>query len=87
MKFKVGNPKYKQVVQQVPVFKNLSILAKTYVSHTAAKLNNLFLQMVNNFEMIKMGLNQRYSIPDVNKVDFYFVMEGKLRIKCLKMNL
>jgi hypothetical protein len=84
LKFKVGNPKYKQVVQQVPIFRNLSILAKTHVSQLSGLI---FSQMVNNFEMIKLGIGQRYPIPDVNKVDFYFVMEGRLRIKCSQMNL
>ena len=55
----------------MPVFRNLSILAKSY--------------MVKNFEMIKLGLNQRYEIPDVNKVDFYFVMEGRLKVKCMNL--
>jgi hypothetical protein len=66
MRFECGNPKFKQVVTTIPMFRNLSILAKDY--------------LVDNFSIISMKNTDIHPIVDLTTMDFFFCMEGRISL-------
>jgi len=73
MRFECGNPKFKQVITTIPMFRSLSILAKDY--------------LVDRFEIIKMKETDYHPIVDVTAMDFFFCMEGRITLIFRKLDI